>query len=71
MQTEVHAVVFGAGRGVGLECVKHMLQQGQKVRAVVRSPEKYAGTFPKDQNLSVVAGGVLLICAERIQVLHW
>lgn len=57
MQTQVDGVVFGAGGGVGLQCVKHMLQNGQKVRAVVRSPDTYADTFPKDQNLSIVAGG--------------
>lgn len=59
MGDHVDGVVFGAGGGVGLECVKHMLQSGQKVRAVVRSPSKYADTFPKDQNLSIVSGGVL------------
>ena len=59
MGDHVDGVVFGAGGGVGLQCVKHMLRNGQKVRAVVRSPSKYADTFPKDQNLSIVSGGVL------------
>lgn len=58
MQDQVDGVVFGAGRGVGLQCVKHMLQNGLKVRAVVRSPDKYADTFPQDKNLSVVSGDV-------------
>lgn len=61
MQDQVDGVVFGAGGGVGLQCVKHMLQNGQKVRAVVRSPDKYADTFPQDSNLSVVSGGSLSI----------
>lgn len=35
-----------------------MLQNGQKVRAVVRSPEKYADKFPKNPRLTVAKGDV-------------
>lgn len=56
--TEVDGVVFGAGGGTGFECVLHMLRNGQRVRAVVRSPEKYSDKFPKDPHLTVVQGGV-------------
>lgn len=57
MATQVDAVVFGAGGGVGFECIQHLLQKGQTVRAVVRNPSKYADKFPKNENLSVAAGG--------------
>ena len=57
MQSHVDGVVFGAGGGVGFEVGKHLLQKGQTVRAVVRNPSKYADKFPKDDKLSVVAGG--------------
>lgn len=55
--TQVDCVVFGAGGGVGFDCVQHMLQNGQKVRAVVRCPEKYADKFPKNPSLTVAKGG--------------
>ena len=54
---DVDAVVFGAGGGVGFACVQHMLKNGQRVRAVVRSPDKYSDKFPKDSNLTVAQGG--------------
>lgn len=55
--SEVDGVVFGAGGGVGFECVQHMLSQGQRVRAVVRSPQKYADKFLKDPKLTIAQGG--------------
>ncbi len=55
--TDVDSVVFGAGGGVGFECVQHLLKNGHTVRAVVRSPEKYADKFPKDPRLTVAKGG--------------
>ncbi len=55
--SDVDGVVFGAGSGVGFECVQHMLSKGQRVRAVVRSPQKYADKFPKDPNLTIAQGG--------------
>ncbi|DBA94830.1 TPA: hypothetical protein ACH3X1_002371 [Trebouxia sp. C0004] len=56
--SEVDGVVFGAGSGVGFECVQHMLSKGQRVRAVVRSPQKYADKFPKDPKLTIAQGDV-------------
>ncbi|DBA85082.1 hypothetical protein WJX79_008042 [Trebouxia sp. C0005] len=56
--SEVDGVVFGAGGGVGFECVQHMLSKGQRVRAVVRSPQKYADKFPKDPKLTIAQGDV-------------
>lgn len=53
----VDGVVFGAGGGVGFECVQHLLQKGNSVRAVVRSPEKYKDKFPKNPLLTVAKGG--------------
>ena len=55
--SEFDGVVFGAGGGVGFECVQHMLSKGQRVRAVVRSPQKYADKFPKDPKLTITQGG--------------
>lgn len=56
--SEFDGVVFGAGGGVGFECVQHMLSKGQRVRAVVRSPQKYADKFPKDPKLTITQGDV-------------
>lgn len=55
----VDGVVFGAGGGVGFECVQHLLEKGNSVRAVVRSPEKYKDKFPKNPLLTVAKGGVV------------
>ena len=55
--SEVDGVVFGAGGGVGFECVKHLIEKGKSVRAVVRSPEKYKDKFPKNPLLTISKGG--------------
>ncbi len=55
--SEVDGVVFGAGGGVGFECVQQLLSKGQRVRAVVRSPQKYADKFSKDPKLTIAQGG--------------
>ncbi|GBF96769.1 hypothetical protein Rsub_09625 [Raphidocelis subcapitata] len=52
-------VVLGAGGPTGYECVKRLLEATNlQVRAVVRDPSKYAGKFPSDPRLEVVAGDV-------------
>ncbi|KAL3160962.1 hypothetical protein ABBQ38_009354 [Trebouxia sp. C0009 RCD-2024] len=56
--SDVDGVVFGAGGGVGFECVQHLLGKGNSVRAVVRSPEKYKDKFPKSDLLTVAKGDV-------------
>lgn len=58
--SEVDGVVFGAGGGVGFECVQHLIKKGNSVRAVVRSPEKYKDKFPKNPLLTVTKGGEIL-----------
>lgn len=68
--SEVDGVVFGAGGGVGFECVQHLLGKGNSVRAVVRSPEKYKDKFPKNRLLTVVKGGVYIGRIERVSALH-
>lgn len=47
--------VVGAGGPTGLETLKALLAAGKTVRAVVRSPDKYAGKFDKAE---VVKGDV-------------
>ena len=37
--------VVGAGGPTGFEVLKALAAQGRSARAVVRSPEKYAGKF--------------------------
>ncbi|GMH37378.1 hypothetical protein BSKO_05251 [Bryopsis sp. KO-2023] len=51
-------VVFGAGGPTGRVCVERLLSLGGTVRAVVRSPEKYADVFRAHANLEVVRGDV-------------
>ena len=58
--SEVDGVVFGAGGGVGFECVQHLIEKGNSVRAVVRSPGKYKDKFPKNPLLTVAKGGVIV-----------
>lgn len=58
--SDVDGVVFGAGGGVGFECVQHLIEKGNSVRAVVRSPEKYKDKFPKNPLLTVAKGGMTL-----------
>ena len=45
-------VVFGATGGTGIEIVKQGLQQGHKVTAFVRNPDKLAGVA--NDNLTIV-----------------
>ena len=64
IMSEVDGVVFGAGGGVGFECVQHLLDKGKSVRAVVRSPEKYKDKFPKNPLLTVAQGGKTVECGN-------
>eukprot|EP00195_Chlamydomonas_chlamydogama_P013054 CAMPEP_0202901654 /NCGR_PEP_ID=MMETSP1392-20130828/14378_1 /ASSEMBLY_ACC=CAM_ASM_000868 /TAXON_ID=225041 /ORGANISM="Chlamydomonas chlamydogama, Strain SAG 11-48b" /LENGTH=238 /DNA_ID=CAMNT_0049588247 /DNA_START=80 /DNA_END=796 /DNA_ORIENTATION=- len=60
-------VVFGAGGPTGFECVQRLLEVStDPVRAVVRNPDKYQGTFPRSERLAVVKGDVtdLASCKE-------
>lgn len=69
--SDVDGVVFGAGGGVGFECVQHLLGKGNSVRAVVRSPEKYKDKFPKSDLLTVAKGGVRVASFKAIATLAW
>lgn len=52
--------VLGAGGPTGVECVRELLAEGHRCRAVVRDPSKYQGngTFPEHKNLTIVKGDV-------------
>lgn len=50
--------VIGAGGPTGLQCVKRLLELGMPTVAVVRSPEKYAETFEKNEKLQIKQGDV-------------
>lgn len=50
--------VIGAGGPIGQLCVQQLLQAGDTVRAVVRSPDKFERQGIKHDNLHVVAGDV-------------
>ena len=69
--SEVDGVVFGAGGGVGFECVQHLIQKGNSVRAVVRSPEKYKDKFPTSPLLTVAKGGVMVGPIADLNVNCW
>ncbi len=49
-------MVFGATGGTGLEVVKQALQNGHKVTAYVRNPEKLHAAVPTHENLTAVKG---------------
>ena len=52
----MHVLIIGASGGTGRELVKQALEQGHKVTAFVRTPEKFQLQHP---NLTIAEGNVL------------
>ena len=57
--------VIGAGGPVGTLCVQQLLDAGNVVRAIVRSPEKFERSGIKADKLEVTAGDVTTTASIR------
>lgn len=62
----MNLLIIGATGGTGWELVKQALEQGHKVTAFVRNPEKFQF---QDSNLTVVKGNVLDIASVESAVM--
>ena len=58
VSTEPKKIVFGATGGTGLECVKQLISQGQKVVAYVRNPEKLQEKLENQEGLTIIKGDI-------------
>ncbi len=59
-------LVVGASGATGRQLVEQLLQMGQKVRAIVRSPDKLPGSWKNNDRLSIIQAGVLEISEDEM-----
>ncbi len=59
-------LVVGASGATGRHLVNHLLNLGQKVKVVVRSPGKLPGTWKKNERVSIIEASVLVISEGKM-----
>lgn len=60
-------LVVGASGATGIRLVKELLNRGQYVKVIVRSPEKLPDTIKNHERLSVISASVLELSDEEMQ----
>jgi nucleoside-diphosphate-sugar epimerase len=59
-------LVVGASGATGRLLVKQLLDRGENVRAVVRSPDRFIETVGNHENLSVIRAGILELSDAQV-----
>jgi len=60
-------LVVGASGATGIRLVEELLNRGQNVKAIVRSPEKLPDTIKNHERLSVIAASVLELSDKELE----
>ena len=60
-------LVVGASGATGIRLVEELLNRGQNVKAIVRSPEKLPDTIKNHERLSVIAASILELSGKELE----
>jgi len=60
-------LVVGASGVTGIRLVEELLNRGQNVKAIVRSPEKLPDTIKNHERLSVIAASILELSGKELE----
>jgi hypothetical protein len=60
-------LVAGASGATGLKLVEQLLNRGHKVKAIVRTPEKFSGGLTKNEKLILIKASLLELSDKEIE----